>query len=449
MATPLLRRRTAMALSNSLIDAQALRETEPCRRDLDKVNGLRASLLLISLFSVSVFAQIDRILPFILAEAIKPELGLTDTQLGLVTGIAFAVCYSITSLPLARMADRGSPRRVLTACTLIWSVMTAFGGIATSFATLAATRVGVALGEAGAIPSAHALIARKIDPRRRGLAIGIVSMGIPLGTMIGFAAGGAVSDALGWRAAFLGAGALGVIVAVLTFLAAGPTLPNVPADHAGSFLDSSQKLLAIPAFRWLFVGAMSIGFAAAPFYAFGATFLIRAHNFAVSEAGLAFGLVQGIMGVLGTVIGGRSFDRAVRRREGALLLPPALAFFVAFGTTAIALFASAAWLSVVLLAPAMFAFAFALPYAFGSAHLVAGAGKEATASSLGMIGTSLIGPALGPLSVGIISDWTTAAGLKNGIAIGLLIVPLACLATGLIFLVAGRRISANSSPSSR
>lgn len=147
--------------------------------------------MLPAILFVSALSQVDRILPFIMAEAIKADLSLSDTQIGLLTGVAFAVCYSLLSLPLARAADRGSPRLVLVSCILGWSAMTMLGGLAASFLLLAFTRFGVAFGEAGGTPAGHAIIARKIRPERRGLAIGLFAMGIPLGTMVGFAAGGA------------------------------------------------------------------------------------------------------------------------------------------------------------------------------------------------------------------------------------------------------------------
>ncbi|WP_258046464.1 MFS transporter [Sphingomonas folli] len=302
------------------------------------LTGHRAALLLGALFLVSLVAQIDRMLPFILAEAIRGELGLSDTQIGLVTGLAFAVCYALLSLPMARLADRGSPRAVLLACSLVWSAMTALGGLATGFATLAASRFGVALGEAGAIPSSHALIARRLGPERRGLAIGIFSMGIPLGTMAGFAAGGALSEAYGWRLVLLGAGALGAIAGPLVYAAAGVASAAGTADGARGFAAATRGLLAIPAFRAVLLAAIAIGFASAPFYAFAATFLIRAHALTATQAGLAFGLLQGGLGIVGTVLGGRGFDAASRAGGEALLRAPARAFALAAATTAAALF---------------------------------------------------------------------------------------------------------------
>lgn len=406
--------------------------------------GWRVAAFLTTLLLINAFSQIDRILPFILAESIKADLGLSDTQMGLLTGLAFAVCYSLLSLPLARASDRGSPRFVLVSCILLWSAMTALGGFAASFLLLAVTRFGVAFGEAGAVPAGHALIARKIRPERRGLAIGLFAMGIPLGTMVGFAAGGAVGDTLGWRTAMIGAGAIGGLVGLLAFLVPGPT-PTLERTAANNelFLRSSRRLLASPAFRWLFIAAIFLGFAAAPFYAFAAPFLIRTHGFSASEVGLAFGLLQGLMGIVGTLLGGRWFDRAVSSGTGRVLGPPAILFLIASATTTAALFAPAGWLSIALLVPGMLSFSFLLPWAFGAAHLVAGEGKQAQATSLVMIGSGLLGPALGPLIVGMVSDAVTTAQVANGLGFGLLVVPIASVLTGIALLIANRRIAAS------
>lgn len=247
-----------------------------------------------------------------------------------------------------------------------WMLLSALlGGLSATFLSLTASRLGVALGEGGTIPSAHALMTRKIKPERRGLGIGIFSMGIPLGTMVGFAAGGAIGDTLGWRIAFFGGGAIGGLLALLTMFVAGstPSLDRTEAERP-PFWQSSLQLLSSPAFRWLFIGAIAVGFAATPFYAFAAPFLIRNYGFTASEVRLTFGL------------------------------------------------------------------------------LVAGPGKQAMASSLVLTGSGLLGPALGPVIVGAVSDAATAAQVPNGLGLGLLIVPFASAVTGFAMLVANRRIAA-------
>ncbi len=405
------------------------------------VRGSRAWVLLAALTLVSIFSQIDRILPYILAESIRTELGLSDTQIGLITGLAFAVCYTLFSLPLARAADRGSPRLVLLACLLIWSLMTGLGGLAGGFTVLALTRLGVALGEAGGTPSAHALIARRIEPDRRGLAIGLFAMGIPLGTMVGFIGGGLIDQAFGWRAAFLGAGALGLTVALLAWLAAGPTPPvRRPVEQTEPFVRSALRLLSVPAFRWLMLGALAVGFATAPFYTFTTPFLIRTHGFTTAQVGLSFGLLQGLTGVIGALVGGRMFDRAVRRGSRHPLLAPAAMLIVGAVSTTAALFAPAGGMAIALFVPAMLGFAFLLPWVFGAGHRIAGPGKEALASSLGLVASGLFGPALGPVLVGLISDGAANAGLSNGLGLGLLIGPAFSVLTALALMAAGRRM---------
>lgn len=430
--------------STSPTDDQSLSRRSPNVSTDSRASDLRLFALLITLFLVSATPQIDSMLTFVLSESIKTELSLSDTQMSLLTGLAFAVCYTLLSMPLARASDRGSPRFVLVSCIVLWSVMTSFGGLAASFLFLAFTRFGVAFGEAGATPAGHAIIARKIGPERRGLAIGIFSMGIPLGTMVGFAVGGAIGDSLGWRTALIGAGAISALTALLAFVVVGPTPPlKRTAANSAPFLQSSLQLLSAPGFRWLFIGSIAVGFAGGPFYAFAAPFLIRTYGYSAGQAGLAFGLLQGLMGIFGTLIGGRLFDRAARSGKRRLVGPPALLFLMASLTTAAALFAPIGWLSILLLVPSMLSFSFMLPWCFGAAHAVAGKGKEAMATSLLMIGSGLLGPALGPLIVGMISDAATTARMTNGLGLGLLIVPAASVLAGLALLVANRRIAAS------
>jgi hypothetical protein len=160
-----------------------------------------------------------------------------------------------------------------------------------------------------------------------------------------------------------------------------------------------------------------------------------------SQVGLAFGLLQGSMGIVGTLAAGRGFDRAMQRGS-SLLGPPALLFLFASVTTSIALFSPVGWIAIALFVPAMLAFAFMMPWAFGAAHFVAGRGNEAMATSLMMVGSGLLGPALGPFLVGAMSDAAAAAGFGNSLGLALLLVPIAIALTSIAMLIADRRISA-------
>jgi len=407
------------------------------------LHGWRRNALLLTLLLVSILSQIDRMLPFILAESIKKDLNLSDTQLGLITGLAFTVCYSLASLPLARVSDRGRSRSVLIWCILVWSVMTSLGGLATGFITLALSRVGVALGESGGMPASHAVIAQKIPEQFRGSAIGLFSMGIPVGTMLGFIIGGWSSDTIGWRNALFGAGSFGIVVAVMVFLFIGKqnVLNQDNLNNKVNLLASGRELLSKPAFAWLFIAAILMGLSSSAFYVFSTPFLIRTFGFTASEVGLSFGLLQGIMGIIGTLVGGKMFDKALKKGSEGLFNPPSIILIFASATTLTALFVPVGWISIALLVPAMLSFAFLLPFAFGAGHLVAGPGKQALSTSVLMLGSGLLGASISPLLVGVISDLATDFDIKNGLRIGLLLVPFFSLLTGIAGFTVSKRIS--------
>lgn len=404
--------------------------------------GWQRTALLITLLLVSIVSQIDRVLPFILAESIKADLKLSDTQIGLITGVAFTVCYALAALPLARISDRGWAQKVLLCCVILWSIMTGLGSLAVGFMTLTLSRIGVALGEAGGTPASHAIIAQRIPEHFRGSAIAVFSSGIPLGTMLGFGIGGWASDSIGWRNTLFGAGILGLIVVifVLSFIRKQEVVKQ-KVNTEKNFLKASRELFAKPAFKWLFMAAVLMGLSSAPFYIFTTPFLIRTFGLTAREVGLSFGLLQGIMGIIGTLTGGRMFDRIANNGYKGLMNPPAVIFIMTSITTSMALFMPESWISIVLLIPGMFSFAFMMPFAFGAGHLVAGPKKQAFSISLLMMGSGLIGATISPFMVGAISDFATAFHIDNGLRTGLLLVPLFSFLLGMTGFVVSRKIS--------
>lgn len=404
--------------------------------------GWRRTTLLITLLLVSIVSQIDRVLPFILAESIKADLQLSDTQIGLVTGVAFTLCYSLAALPLARMSDKGLARKILLWCVFFWSIMTGLGGLALGFITLTLSRIGVALGEAGGTPASHAIIAQRIPEDFRGRAIAIFSMGIPLGTMIGFGVGGWASDNIGWRNALFVAGILGlVLVAFIFAFIKKQKLRKQKIKTEENFLKASRELFSKPAFKWLFVAAILMGLSSAPFYIFTSPFLIRTFGLTAGEVGLSFGMLQGVMGIIGTLIGGKLFDRIATNGYKGLMNPASIIFVIASITTSLALFMPNSWLSIALLIPGMFSFAFMMPFAFGAGHLVAGPKKQAFSISLLMLGSGFIGATISPFLVGAISDFATASYINNGLRIGLLLVPLFSFHLGITGFIVSKKIS--------
>jgi predicted MFS family arabinose efflux permease len=379
-----------------------------------------------TLLLVSILSQIDRILPFIMSESIKIELVLSDTQIGLINGVAFALCYSLAALPLARLSDKGWAKQILIGCILVWSIMTGLGATATSFLLLTLLRLGVAVGEAGGAPASHAIISQYIAPNFRGRAIGLMAMGIPAGTMLGFVAGGWSIDHIGWRSTFLLAGLTGVAITFLiTIITRRYKIIPIQINTNKGFIESASDILQQKSFKWLFLAANLIGFASAPFYVFSASFLIRKFELTTSDVGIRFGLLQGILGIIATLTGGRFFDKLMSQKVTRPILLPAIILLLSAITTVIALHMNKATSSILFMLPAMFSFAFILPFAFGTGHFIAGKGNYAMSSSLLLLATSLLGPSLSPVLVGYISDQTMNKDGFTGLQQGLLIGPVA------------------------
>jgi predicted MFS family arabinose efflux permease len=171
--------------------------------------------VLLLLLAVNIHNFLDRQIPFILAESIKRDLHLSDTQLGLMGGMAFAIVYSVLGLYLGHAADRYSRKWVLSGALVIWSLMTAVAGLAQNFAQLVCARLGVAAGEAGSTPAAHGIIAGLFPQHRRSMPMAIFSLGVPLGSMLGLFLGGWISTVADWRTAFFLVGAPGLALALL------------------------------------------------------------------------------------------------------------------------------------------------------------------------------------------------------------------------------------------
>jgi MFS family permease len=279
------------------------------------------------LFVVYVFNFIDRQIVSILQEPIKRDLGLSDAQLGLLTGFAFAVFYATLGIPIARLADRTARTKVIAAALLVWSVMTSLCGTAKSFTTLLLFRIGVGVGEAGCSPPAHSLISDYFPAKKRATALGIYSSGIYVGVMFGYLAGGWINEFFGWRQAFVVVGLPGALFSIVVFF----TLREPPrglsdgravaATGAGAakgpgLADVFRLLWSQRSFRHL-----SFGAALHAFVSYGAggwlpPFFMRIHGMSSGEVGTWLGLMAGIVGAAGTFAGGWAADRlGVRDRR--------------------------------------------------------------------------------------------------------------------------------------
>ncbi len=403
----------------------------------------RLRVMLAVLVLVNILNYVDRQLPFILAEAIKRDLELSDTQLGLLSGLAFALCYSLAALPLARLADLWSAKKVLAGAVVFWSMMTAAGGFASGFIQLALTRTGVALGEAGSAPASHAIIARTFLRGARGKALALFSMGAPIGVMLGLAAGGWLADVADWRTAMIIAGVTGAGVALLVIIFVPDAQPGSAEQIDRTTLGASLKhLFGSRAFTWMFIAMCLIGLAGYPFLAFGAPYFIRIHGLSATQAGLYLGLIQGVLGAAGTILGGVMFDRAVVGQRHRVFFWPAIAFFIASPMALAAWFASSPVLALLLLVPMGLAVTFYAPALYGGAHMIAGPRNEATATSLLIIGPGLVGASFGPLAVGMISDALAPRFGIDALRWALIFVPAIGLVAGAALMIANGKMAA-------
>ena len=270
-------------------------------------------LVLVILTVVYTFNFIDRQILVILQEPIKNELGLSDAQLGILTGFSFALIYVCAGIPIAWLADRSNRRNIVAASLALWSAMTALSGLVSNYSQLILARLGVGLGEAGGSPPAHSIISDYFPPAQRGTALSFYSAGIYLGVLFGFAGGGYIAETLGWRTAFFIVGIPGVLfAAVVLLLVREPRRGRwdmAKADRPVTITETLSVLRRLRSFWWIALGCAMTSFVAYGNGNFFPSYLIRNHGFSVADVGFALGLVSGIAGAIGTFMGGFIADR--------------------------------------------------------------------------------------------------------------------------------------------
>lgn len=357
------------------------------------------------LFIVSVLSYVDRQVPFILVESIKADLDLSDKQIGFLTGFTFSFVYSTVAIPVALLADRWSPKWVLSYGLLIWCGLTALAGAAQNFIHLVLTRMGVAVGEAASLPASHALISGLLPPERRGVAISMVSLGVPVGAMLGLSLGGLLNDLANWRVAMLGVGLPGLLFA-LVFMAVIPDLRAPPSSETDreSLLGGLRALGRLRSMRHLVAGLSIHAIGNIAIFAFTAAFIMRSHGLTAGETGFLLGTTNGISGIAGLLIAGWATDRAAARSPATVLMLPAITFLVMAPLLVAAYLAPDIVVATVLLGLVNFCAVFYLPPAFATAQRLAPPESRAQASALLVMGIGLVGGSVGPAAVGVISD---------------------------------------------
>ena len=375
----------------------------------------------------------DRSVLGALLEPIRHEFEATDTQLGLLGGLAFALFYATLGIPIAALADRTSRRNVVAVCAALWSAMTALCGAASSFGWLLAARIGTAVGEAGGTPPSHALISDYFPLSRRATALSIFALGVPIGGMLGNFLGGWGNELFGWRYAFVITGLPGIAVALLVRF----TVREPPRGHSDASL-SSAPLMAAPPIRqallylWRRPSFRHMSFAAAlhsvVWYAgssFNNSFFIRVHHMSTGEAGSWVALLLAIGGA-GTMLGGYFADSlsvSCGDRRWYMWVPgyATLAmvpfqFFAYLGSSLGVVIPS---FSIMLILGSMF-----FGPSFAMSQGLATLRMRAVSTSLVLFLQTLIGLGLGPFLVGVISDHLKPTAGAHSLAYGLVTVGL-------------------------
>lgn len=355
------------------------------------------------LFLANVVGSIDRTALSVLLPQIKLDMGLSDTQLGLLTGLAFSAFYAIFGLPLSRLADRGRRPLLIAVAMGFWSLMTALTGLAQGFWHLMTARMLVAIGEAGGVPPAHSLISELAPEHRRPVALAIHSAGVPLGALIGLAGGGLLAGALGWRMSFAVLGLLGLPVALLVLA----TLPEPRAQAAAPIAPEAGApgvLLRRRSFQLLMCGFALGAFAMSGLLQWLPSYFARAFSMPVAAVGVQFGLCYGLGAISGMLAGGIVATGLMRRDARWALRLASLSYIAAFLPLLGVLLVADAGIAMglVFLGTACASMAYGPAYAM--IQTIAPANLRGFASAVSLFVANLIGAGLGPLAVGVLSD---------------------------------------------
>ena len=399
---------------------------------------------------VYVFNFLDRQIVTILAEPIKLDLGLNDTQIGLMTGLAFALFYTILGVPIARLADRANRVSIISAALVIWSGMTVLCGQAQNFAQMLAARIGVGVGEAGCTPPAHSLIADYYPPEQRASALSIYALGIPLGSILGLLAGGWIAEFYGWRMAFLIVGIPGVLLAVLFKMTVREPLRGL-SDPAGSAAAAAQPPLGTTIATLLrnkTIVHIAMGGALTSFVGYGLgqllpAYFIRIHEMGIAETATYFGLVVGVASAIGTFLGGTIADRIGQEDKRRYMWLPAVGVLVAFPFYLAAMLVDQPYLAIAILVVPSLLNSLWLGPAFGTIQNLAPTPMRAMASAILLFVLNIIGLGFGPFLVGVLSDLLSGVAGEQSLRYAIIIATAAYFWAGAHFLLAARTIRAD------
>lgn len=416
------------------------------------LSGFRSYYLLLLLGLAFGFAQLDRVAMSVLIEPIKGEFGLNDTQIALLTGFAFALFNAVTVVPIGILADKVNRRNLIAVSLSIWSLMTAAGGLTTSFFQLLLTRISVGFGEGGCSSPSLSVIADRFAPEKRATAISIFYIFGPLGGLVALAAGGWIAGHYGWRATLIAFGLPGLLVAALLVLTTTePEKGKLDArgpgdtDNGLHLKPAIATILGCPSLRRIALGITLISFFISAIGVWTLTFFVRSHGMKIQDAGAMLALFQ-LVGLLGPVFGGVLSDRLAGRDQRWWCWIVAICLFLAAllhlvvtwtDSTRGALFAVGAYSLIV-----------AIWYgpSYGMVQSLTPARHRTTTTSIIIVLTNIFGFGLGTQYVGTLSDILTPALGTESLRYALMSVAATGVAASICFVRASFTIREDLAP---
>lgn len=417
----------------------------------------RTHLSLALLALVYIFSYIDRQVLSILLEPIKQEFGASDTQMGLLTGLAFGIIYAVLGIPVGRLADTHNRRNIVALCCGVWSLATAACGFATQYWHMLVARMTVAVGEAGGMAPSISIVSDSYPPKMRSFAISLFMMGPNLGTLLGLVIGGIVAQYYGWRAVFLAFGIPGVILSLIVYFwvkepvrgayeAPRPAAPvNTPRE---SMLRQVWRLLGMKPLRYICLACGMAGIAGYGYGTWAPSFFIRSHGMSIAHAGLVFGLSSGIGSVIGAMVCGKLSDRLTQKDARWQLRLAAIGTLCAVPAGLGVFFwpVSDFWMLGTIKVPyamvcaAIFGFfgAWFATLSYSAISQLVGASERSVAAAILNLFITLLGVGIGPVVTGMLSDYFAHSYGSGGLRFALAGVVCMFLLTVLFFTLAIR-----------
>ena len=416
---------------------------------IQKVESARpahARTALTLLFLAYALSITDRMILSVLFEPIRVEFGASDTQMGLLGGLSFALFYATLGVPIARLADQKDRRLIIVLSLGLFSLMTAMSGLASGFVMLFLLRIGVGIGEAGVNPASQSIIADYYPEQHRGTAMSILAVGAPVGMIGGFLIGGTVSEAYGWRAAMFAVGIPGLALAALMyFLLREPQRGGSGSSVVANTVQPGIKNSAVFMFKNTALRQLLIASTITGMGSYGAStwlpaFFVRVHDFSQAQVGLLMALLFGGLGAVGTLVGGKLFD--VQSNKG----PARGVWMIAIvQISVIPLYIAAYQVNAISFAIGLFllpAFAgnFFLGPTLALIQSLSPVPMRAVAAAIKMFCLNLVGLSLGPLIVGFLSDVLQPEYQERSLSIALSVLALLSIWSAVHFWLCGKAL---------